>query len=99
MHGGLANLGLFLRNLTPANPNGWIRTTDEISMCNNLFLIIAAVICMLPLIKWFGKLSERSVGAQTAVAVSGTAVCAVLLVTSSILMVDATTQAFLYWHF
>ena len=98
-HGGLANLGIFLRNLTPANPNGWIRTTDEISMCNNLFLIIAAVICMLPLIKWFGKLSERSVGAQTAVAVSGTAVCAVLLMTSSILMVDATTQAFLYWHF
>lgn len=92
-------MGLFLRNLTPANPNGWGSVVDQISLYNNLFLIIAAVICTFPLIKWFRKLSERSVGAKTAVAVSGTAVCAVLLVLSSILMVDATTNAFLYWHF
>lgn len=97
--GGLSNLGLFFRNLTPANPNGWCKAPDQISMCNNLFLIIAAIICTFPLMKWFGKLSERSVGAKTAVSVSGTVVCAALLVLSSILMVDATTQAFLYWHF
>ena len=95
----LNEMGLFLRNLTPANPNGWGSVVDQISLYNNLFLIIAAVICTFPLIKWFRKLSERSVGAKTAVAVSGTAVCAVLLVLSSILMVDATTNAFLYWHF
>lgn len=96
--GGLKNLGLFLRNLTPANPNGWGSVADQISLYNNLFLIIAAIICTFPLIKWFRKLSERSVGAKTAVSISGTVVCAVLLVLSSILMVDATTQAFLYWH-
>lgn len=96
--GGLKNLGLFLRNLTPANPNGWGSIADQISLYNNLFLIIAAIICTFPLIKWFRKLSERSVGAKTAVSISGTVVCAVLLALSSILMVDATTQAFLYWH-
>ena len=42
---------------------------------------------------------ERSDGAKTAVSISGTVICAALLVLSSILMVDATTQAFLYWHF
>ena len=95
----IGDLGLFFRNLTPANPNGWINVADKISLSNNIFLIIAAVICTFPLMKWFGKLSERSVGAKTAVSVSGTVVCVCLLILSSILMVDATTQVFLYWHF
>lgn len=96
--GGMKNLGLFLRNLTPANPNGWGSVADQISLYNNLFLIIAAVICTFPLMKWFGKLSERSVGAKTAVSAGSTVICMALLILSSILMVDATTQAFLYWH-
>lgn len=95
----IKKLGLFLRNLTPANPNGWGSVVELISLCNNLFLIIAAVICTFPLMKWFKKLSEISVGTKTAVSVAGTAVSVCLLVLSSILMVDATTQAFLYWHF
>lgn len=92
-------LGLFLRNLTPANPNGWASINEQISLYNNLFLIIAAIICTFPLINGFKKLSERSVGVKTAISLSGTVICAGLLVLSSILMVDATTQAFLYWHF
>lgn len=96
--GGMKNLGLFLRNLTPANPNGWGSVADQISLYNNLFLIIVAVICTFPLMKWFGKLSERSVGAKTAVSAGSTVICMALLILSSILMVDATTNAFLYWH-
>ncbi len=92
-------LGLFLRNLTPANPNGWLSIAEKISFCNNLFLIIIAVICTFPLINGFKKLAERSETANAVLSVSGTLVCACLLVLSSILMVDATTQAFLYWHF
>lgn len=92
-------LGLFLRNLTPANPNGWASINEQISLYNNLFLIIAAIICTFPLINGFKKLSECSVGVKTAISLSGTVICAGLLVLSSILMVDATTQAFLYWHF
>ena len=92
-------LGLFLRNLTPANPNGFCGISEKISLYNNLFLIIVAIICTFPLMKWFGKLAERSDGSKTVVSVSGTVICAGLLILSSILMVDATTQAFLYWHF
>lgn len=93
------NLGLFLRNLTPFNPNGASDLTVEISLFNNLFLIIAAIACSFPLVKLFKKLSERSLNAKTAVSVSGTVVCAGLLVLSSVLLVDSTTNAFLYWRF
>lgn len=95
----LGNLGLFLRNLTPFNPNGFTDVTVEISLFNNLFLIIAAVICTFPLMKLAGKLSERSLNVKTAVSISGTVVCAGLLILSSVLLVDATTNAFLYWRF
>lgn len=92
-------LGLFFRNLTPANPNGLLGLSEKISLCNNLFLIIIAIICTFPLIKLFNKLAEKSGSAKTAVSIAGTAVSVCLLILSSILMVDATTQAFLYWHF
>lgn len=92
-------LGLFFRNLTPFNPNGWGSVVETMSLCNNLWLILAAVICTFPLAELAKKLSERSDAAKTAVAVSRTAVCAAMLIMSSILMVDATTRAFLYWRF
>lgn len=93
------DLGLFLRNLTPFNPNGAADITVEISLFNNLFLIIAAVVCSFPLIKLAERFSERSLNVKTAVSVSGTVICAVMLVLSSVLLVDATTNAFLYWRF
>lgn len=95
----LSTLGAFLRNLTPFNPNGWGGYVELISLCNNLFLIIAAVICTFPLIDGFKKLSQKSEGASVALSVSGTVVCVGLLALSSILLVDATTNAFLYWRF
>lgn len=93
------NLGLFLRNLTPFNPNGAEDITVEISLFNNLFLIIAAIVCSFPLMNLFKKLSERSLNAKTAISISGTVICAGLLVLSSVLLVDSTTNAFLYWRF
>lgn len=95
----IGNLGLFLRNLTPFNPNGWGDVTVEVSLFNNLFLIIAAVICTFPLMSLGEKLSQRSLNAKTAVSVSGTVICGALLMLSSVLMVDSTTKAFLYWNF
>ena len=95
----LKTLGIFLRNLTPFNPNGWGGYFELISLCNNLFLIIVAVICTFPLLDWFKKLSRKSRGAEVALSVSGTVVCAGLLILSSILLVDSTTNAFLYWRF
>lgn len=92
-------LGTFLRNLTPFNPNGWGDIMVEMSLFNNLFLIIVAVICTFPLISLGEKLSQRSLEAKTVVSVSGTVICAALLILSSVLLVDATTKAFLYWNF
>ncbi len=95
----LNTLGIFLRNLTPFNPNGWGGYTELISLCNNVFLIIAALICTFPLLDWFKKLSQKSRGAEVALSVSGTVVSVVLLLLSSILLVNATRNAFLYWRF
>lgn len=95
----LGRLGTFLRNLTPFNPNGWGDVMVEVSLFNNLFLIIAAVICTFPLIGLAEKLSQRSLATKTVVSVSGTVICAALLLLSSVLLVDATTKAFLYWNF
>lgn len=95
----LGDLGLFLRNLTPFNPNGAEDIIVEISLFNNLFLILAAIICSFPLMKLGEKLAERSLKLKTAVSVSGTVICAGLLVLSSVLLVDSTSNAFLYWRF
>lgn len=92
-------LGLFFRNITPLNPNGWSSSFEAMSLSANLWLIIAAIICTFPLIDLGKKFAERSLETKTALSIAGTAACAVLLVMSSILMVDATTNAFLYWNY
>lgn len=92
-------LGMFFRNLTPANPNGWGSVIEVISLCNNLWLIVAAVICTFPIMGAAKKLAARSEGWDTAISVSRTVVCAGLLLLSSVLLVDATSNAFLYWRF
>ncbi len=89
----------FLRNLTPFNPNGLASSVVAMSFVNNLFLIIGAILFTFPLLSMFQKLSERSLRHKVYLSVAGTAVCAAMLVLSSILMVDATTKAFLYYRF
>ena len=95
----IGKLGTFLKNLTPFNPNGWGGFFEQASLTSNLFLIIAAIICTLPLMKAFGKLAEKNDTARAVISVSGTIVCVCLLAFSSILLVDSTTNAFLYWRF
>ncbi len=92
-------LGLFFRNITPFNPNGFGSEFELISLCNNLWLIIIAIICTFPLMGLAKKFSERSLSAKTAVSVSGTVVCAALLLLSSVFLVNATANAFLYWNY
>lgn len=92
-------LKLFFRNITPLNPNGWSSSFEAMSLTSNLWLIVVAIICTFPLIDLGKKLAARSLEAKTALSISGTAACAILLVMSSILMVDATTNAFLYWNY
>lgn len=92
-------LGIFFRNLSPFNPNGFFSFAEQMSLYNNLFLIIAAIICMFPLLDLQKKLTDKAELLKAPVSVAGTVICAVLLVLSSILLVDATTNAFLYYRF
>ncbi|MBR4100585.1 MAG: MBOAT family protein [Oscillospiraceae bacterium] len=95
----LDKLLLFLKNLTFFNSNGFVGIAEQASFCNNIFLIIAAVICTFPLLDYAKKLSERSLKTQAALSVSGTVISVILLLLSSVLLVDATTKAFLYYRF
>ncbi len=94
-----SQLLLFLKNLTFLNPNGFTSSVVTISLYNNLYLILAAILCTFPLLQLSKKLSERSLNSKICVSLSGTVACAVLLVLSSVLLVDATTNAFLYYRF
>ncbi len=89
----------FLRNLTLFNPNGFCTTMEQVSFCNNLYLILAAIACTFPLLELPKKLAEKSANARLTVSALGTLSCAALLILSSILLVDATTKAFLYYRF
>ncbi len=89
----------FLRNLTPFNPNGLTSSVVTISFCNNLFLLIAGVLFTFPVLTLLRKLSERSHSSKVCVSVAGTLTCAVLLLLCSVLLVDTTTKAFLYYRF
>ncbi|MCH5195828.1 MAG: MBOAT family protein [Oscillospiraceae bacterium] len=95
----IGELGLFFRNITPFNPNGWGGKFELSSLCANVYLIAAAMICTFPLMKAFGKLSQKNDAARAVISVSGTILCMGLLALSSIMLVDATTDAFLYWRF
>ncbi|MCH5203396.1 MAG: MBOAT family protein [Oscillospiraceae bacterium] len=92
-------LGTFLKNLTPFNENGWGGAFELSSLCGNLYLIIIAIVCTFPLMKAFGKLSEKNDTARSVISVSGTILCMGMLALSSIMLVDTTTNAFLYWRF
>ncbi len=89
----------FLRNITLFNPNGFLSTMEKMSFCNNLFLIIAAIICVFPILEIPKKIAATSPRAKNVTMLLSTLTQAALLITSSILLVDATTKAFLYYRF
>jgi len=95
----LGKLGTFFKTIFGFGGHSFIRLTDKISMVNNIYLLILAVICCFPIIGIFKKLSEKSFKIKTAVSFTQTFVCALLLIASSIMLVDATTNPFLYFRF
>ena len=72
---------------------------EKMSFCNNLFLIIAAIICVFPILEIPKKIAATSPRAKNVTMLLSTLTQAALLITSSILLVDATTKAFLYYRF
>ncbi|MBR4627370.1 MAG: MBOAT family protein [Ruminococcus sp.] len=95
----LSNLGIFFRKIVGYGSTQLIGLQDRISLTNNMYLLITAVICTFPLIEGFKKLSEKNFAAKSAVNSAAALCSAALLLLSSIMLVDATTNPFLYFRF
>ncbi len=90
-----------LKNMFFMGNGGLTDVVLRTSVQNNLFLIIAAVIGCFPWLGAIRKKIETSENPQTYVTVQtiGTILAAVLLVVSSIFLVNATNRPFLYLQF
>lgn len=95
----LGKLGSFFKTIFGFGGNGFIAMTDKISFVNNIFLIAVAVICSFPIIESLKKISEKNFALKTIASTASILVCASLLILSSIMLVDATTNPFLYFRF
>ena len=95
----LSRLGEFFKNLVGLNHNVLWDNVTELSIRNNLFLLIAALICCFPLYDGLQKLRSRKPGAVYAVDAFQIIANAGMLAMSSILLVDATNNPFLYFRF
>ncbi|MBQ9955946.1 MAG: MBOAT family protein [Ruminococcus sp.] len=95
----LGKLGSFFKTIFGFGGNGFIAMTDKISFVNNIFLIAVAVICCFPIIESLKKISEKNFALKTIASTASILVCASLLILSSIMLVDATTNPFLYFRF
>jgi len=95
----LGRLGSFFKNLVGLNGNGFIDEFTKLAFTNNLYLIIAALLCSFPIAKLIEKAAKKSAAAAYAVSVSKIAVNLSLILVSSIMLVDATNNPFLYFRF
>ena len=69
------------------------------SLRNNLFLLLAALLCCFPILELPKKWMQKSAGAYVFFSITGTVLAAALFLLSSILLVDATNMPFLYTKF
>ncbi|MDE6666215.1 MAG: MBOAT family protein [Ruminococcus sp.] len=95
----LNKLGTFLKTAFGFGTNGVIGLEDKITFMNNIFLIIVSVICCFPIIEGLKKLTDKSDSTRHTVSLVTTFVSAILLLLSSVMLVDATTNPFLYFRF
>lgn len=101
----LKNLGIFFRNISGvsmilgkagfADQQGWS------FFVRNIFLIVAAIACSLPLLPKLKKfvLESRSDTVYTVGRIGAVVGCLVLLVVSVIFLIDNTNNPFLYFRF
>jgi len=95
----LSGLGNFMKNLVGLNSNTFIDEFTKLSVMNNIFLVAAAVICCFPIAKLISKLAEKNDKVFYTVSTARIAVNLLLITVSSILLVDATNNPFLYFRF
>ncbi len=94
-----SQLGNFFKNIVGANGNALTDTVSLTSVANNCFLLVAAIIACFPISVLVNKLIDKS---NKTIAVGQTlkaVYCLGLLVVCSLLLVDATSNPFLYFRF
>ncbi|MBD5082497.1 MAG: MBOAT family protein [Ruminococcaceae bacterium] len=92
-------LGNFFKSLVGLNGNSLVDVAIQTKFMNNIFLFAAAVLFSMPVIPKLRKLIADKLGAAV---VSGTAeiICnVIILIGSSILLVNTTDHPFLYFRF
>jgi alginate O-acetyltransferase complex protein AlgI len=95
----LGNLGTFLKSLIGLNNNSFTDIQLEISVVNNIFILIIALICCFPVVDFIKKKFVRNGATQLVYSLGGTVLCAGIIIVSSILLVNSTNHPFLYFRF
>lgn len=92
-------LGNFFKNLIGLNGNGLTDTYSSLAFSNNFYLIIAALICSFPIAGLIKKACEKSSAVNVAATFMRIPVNLALILVSSVMLVDATNNPFLYFRF
>ncbi len=92
-------LGGFFKNLVGLNGNGFIDEFTKLSFSNNVYLVLAALICTFPIAKLIDRVAKKSNALAYGVGATKIAVNLMLIIVSSIMLVDATNNPFLYFRF
>ena len=96
---GITKLGNLFLGLMGLGNGGLSDALLTASLRNNLFLLLAALLCCFPILELPKKWMQKSAGAYVFFSITGTVLAAALFLLSSILLVDATNMPFLYTKF
>ena len=95
----LDKLGTFFRTAFGFGKNGFIAVQDKISLMNNMYLMIVAVICCFPILSGIKNISDKHFVTKATVTSAAAIASALILIVTSVMLVDATTNPFLYFRF
>lgn len=95
----LPDLGNFFKNLVGLNGNALIDESLKINCMNNIIIIAVSVLACFPIAKLFKTDEDSSYGKICIVNTSKVLVTAALFILCGILMVDSTSNPFLYFRF
>ena len=95
----LSQLGYFFKGLVGANGNAFLTDTSETAILQNMFLIAFAAVISMPILPAVKKFFSS----RTSLAVVGSSLTVFtnvgLLILSSIMLIDATNNPFMYFRF
>jgi alginate O-acetyltransferase complex protein AlgI len=92
-------LGTCLKCMFGMGGNGATDAVLQTSLTSNLFLLLLALVCCFPILNLPKRSMQKSPGAYLTWSVCGVAMAVLILLVSSILLVNATNRPFLYLRF